>query len=106
MKADQGLDDAHARMVMGATGHLDDVVLIGEPHVVAAGLAAFRTAVAQRGYAILGSGVGQRVRWFVRQSAGGDISRFPPDFGGLPIGKYGPGGQYLPQVRARARAGF
>ena len=34
MKADQGLDDAR---VMGATGYLDDVALIGEPHVVAAG---------------------------------------------------------------------
>eukprot|EP01046_Picozoa_sp_COSAG06_P015595 COSAG06_NODE_1004_length_11128_cov_5.572944_13_plen_94_part_01 len=42
MKADQGLDDAQARRVMGATGYLDDVALIGEPHVVAAGLAAFR----------------------------------------------------------------
>jgi hypothetical protein len=42
-KADQGLDDAQARVVMGAAGYLDDVALIGEPHVVAAGLASFRT---------------------------------------------------------------
>jgi hypothetical protein len=43
-----GADDEQARRVMGATGYLDDVALIGEPHVVAAGLAAFRTAVAEQ----------------------------------------------------------
>ena len=47
-----GADDEQARRVMGATGYLDDVALIGEPHVVAAGLAAFRTAVAQRGWSV------------------------------------------------------
>ena len=43
MKVDQGLDDAQARMVMGATGYLDDVALIGELHVVAAGGERLRT---------------------------------------------------------------